>query len=91
MVFSMITNHKNFIDKIEIDEIERNFPSYFHRVEDGETLIILKGGKPMAEIKPVISAQPKRRPFGLCNGDFVVPDDFDKPLPEEIIQEFEGK
>ena len=91
MVFSMITNHKNFIDKIEIDEIERNFPSYFHRVEDGETLIILKGGKPMAEIKPVIPTRPKRRPFGLCNGGFVVPDDFDNPLPEEIIREFEEK
>ena len=30
------------------------------------------------------------RPFGLCAGDFVVPDDFDKPLPEDILSAFEG-
>ena len=45
----------------------------------------------MAEIKPLIAVQQKLRPFGLCNGDFVVPDDFDEPIPEEIISEFEGK
>jgi len=30
------------------------------------------------------------RPFGLCKGEFYVPDDFDAPLPEYIIKEFEG-
>jgi hypothetical protein len=29
------------------------------------------------------------RPAGLCSGDFTVPDDFDDPLPEEILQSFE--
>lgn len=29
------------------------------------------------------------RPFGLSKGDFVVPDDFDAPLPEEILVSFE--
>lgn len=31
------------------------------------------------------------RPYGLCAGEFRVPDDFDEPLPEEIIRQFEGK
>ena len=31
----------------------------------------------------------KRRPFGLCAGQFIVPDDFDAPLPEEILRLFE--
>ena len=30
------------------------------------------------------------RPFGLCMGEFVVPDDFDAPLPPEILGLFEG-
>lgn len=33
----------------------------------------------------------KPRPFGLCRGEFVVPDDFDAPLPESILDAFEGK
>ncbi len=31
-----------------------------------------------------------RRPFGLAKGEFVVPDDFDAPLPEEILAGFEN-
>jgi len=30
------------------------------------------------------------RPSGLAKGDFVVPDDFDDPLPEDILEEFES-
>ena len=29
------------------------------------------------------------RPFGLSKGRFVVPDDFDEPLPEEVLAPFE--
>lgn len=30
------------------------------------------------------------RAFGLCAGDFEVPDDFDAPLPEETLRLFES-
>ncbi|MFN8492337.1 MAG: hypothetical protein U0350_32350 [Caldilineaceae bacterium] len=30
------------------------------------------------------------RPFGLCAGEFTVPEDFNEPLPDEILAEFEG-
>jgi hypothetical protein len=43
-----------------------------------------------ARVKITIeSKQP--RPFGLCTGEFTVSDDFDEPLPEEILSAFEGK
>jgi hypothetical protein len=43
-----------------------------------------------ARVKITIeSKQP--RPFGLCTGEFTIPDDFDEPLPEEILSTFEGK
>ncbi len=29
------------------------------------------------------------RPFGLCEGEFSVPDDFDAPLPEDVLEDFE--
>ncbi len=29
------------------------------------------------------------RPFGLCKGEFRVPDDFDAPLPENMLDDFE--
>jgi len=41
----------------------------------------------------VIQAPPpplQPRPIGLAAGQFVVPDDFDAPLPDDILDEFEG-
>ncbi|MDJ0659466.1 MAG: prevent-host-death protein [Crocosphaera sp.] len=32
----------------------------------------------------------KMRPSGLCEGEFIVPDDFDAPLPEDVLKSFEG-
>ena len=82
---AMIRNH------ISIDEIKRDFSKFLKRVELGERLVIMKAGKPLAEIKPVGQAASKLRPFGLCEGDFTVPDDFDAPMPEDVIKEFEGQ
>lgn len=30
------------------------------------------------------------RPSGLCAGEFVTPADFDDPLPNDLLREFEG-
>lgn len=30
------------------------------------------------------------RPIGLCAGEFQVPNDFDAPLPDDLLQDFEG-
>lgn len=78
-------------NQISVDEIKRDFSTFLKRVESGEILVIMKAGKPLAEIKPVSQDTTKLRPFGLCEGDFTVPDDFDVPLPEHIIKEFEGQ
>ena len=36
------------------------------------------------------TSEKKLRPIGLCKGEFTVPDDFDAPLPEEILRDFES-
>lgn len=77
--------------QVSIDEIQKNISSYLQRVEAGEALVIVRAGKPVAELKPVAKSELTPRPFGLCRGQFTVPDDFDAPLPEEILSGFEGK
>lgn len=76
---------------ISVDEIERDLLGYLRRVEAGETLVILREGKPVAELKPTEAQVEGLRPFGLCAGEFVVPDDFDDPLPDNILDGFEGR
>ncbi|MDX2230894.1 MAG: type II toxin-antitoxin system prevent-host-death family antitoxin [Leptolyngbyaceae cyanobacterium bins.349] len=75
---------------VSVDDIQRDPLKYLRQVEAGETLVIFRGDKPIAELKPVGNRQPLR-PFGLCAGEFTVPDDFDAPLPEDLLNAFEGK
>lgn len=53
--------------------------------------MITCAGKPIAEVKSVVPRVETLRPFGLCAGEFTVPDDFDAPLPEDILNAFEGR
>jgi antitoxin (DNA-binding transcriptional repressor) of toxin-antitoxin stability system len=78
------------MSNISIDEIRSDPLGCLRRVEDGETLLVLRDERPVAEIKPVPTAPPQPRPFGLCAGQFTVPDDFDRPLPDNFLDEFEG-
>jgi prevent-host-death family protein len=89
--FKMTLMDNNLMVQVTVDEVQRDLPAYLQRVEAGETLIIVKAGRPMAEIKPVAPIPNTLRPFGLCAGEFTVPDDFDDPLPDHIIKEFEER
>jgi antitoxin (DNA-binding transcriptional repressor) of toxin-antitoxin stability system len=75
---------------ISIHEIVRDPIGYLRRVEGGEAFLVTRDELPVAEIKPVPAPQGQPRPFGLCAGEFTVPADFDGPLPESVLQEFEG-
>ena len=75
---------------VTVDEIQRDPSKFLRQVEAGETFVILQADKPIAELRP-ISSRKQLRPFGLCAGEFTVPDDFDDPLPEDILSAFEGK
>ncbi|ABA23649.1 Prevent-host-death protein [Trichormus variabilis ATCC 29413] len=75
---------------VTVDEIQRNPSKYLRQVEAGETIVIVQADKAIAELRPIASNK-QLRPFGLCSGEFTVPDDFDAPLPEDILSTFEGK
>jgi prevent-host-death family protein len=79
-----------FMTWVTVEEIKRDLADYLQRVGRGETLVVTQSGKPVAEIKPVTNGAIALRPFGLCAGEFTVPDDFDEPLPGSILNDFEG-
>jgi len=76
---------------ISIHQVQSDPLGCLRRVEEGETLVILRDERPVAEIKPISPMIHQPRPFGLSAGKFTVPDDFDQPLPDNILQEFEGR
>ena len=76
---------------VTVDEIQRDPSKYLRQVEAGETFVILQADKAIAELRPISSSDKRLRPFGLCAGEFTVPNDFDAALPEDLLSAFEGK
>jgi len=76
---------------ITIQDVQRDPLGCLGRVEAGETLLVVRGAQAVAEIKPIPARPRELRPFGLCAGEFTVPDDFDAPLPDSILIDFEGQ
>lgn len=75
---------------ISVQDIQRDLLAFLRRVEAGESFLVVSGEHPLAEVRPVPAPVTEPRPFGLCAGQFKVPPDFDLPLPEDILKEFEG-
>ena len=76
--------------QVSIEDMQRDLPAYLQRVEAGETVVIGRAEQPVAEIKPVAAGAKKLRPFGLCAGEFTVPEGFDAQIPEDILNACEG-
>ncbi len=55
----------------------------------GEDVVIARAGKPVARLTR-IAPQPKKRRLGMLDGQFKVPDDFNAPLPADVLSAFEG-
>lgn len=56
----------------------------------GEEVVISKRGKPAVRLVPVESEKPLRR-FGVMRDSIRIADDFDSPLPDDILAAFEGR
>ena len=59
------------------------------RAAGGETIFIGSYGRAEAVLVSASSARPKKR-LGLMEGKLTIPDDFDAPLPQELLTAFAG-
>ena len=56
----------------------------------GEEIVIAKAGRPRARLIPYREAV-KPRVFGSMKGKLRIPDNFDDPLPDELLRAFGTK
>ncbi len=76
---------------VNIHEAKTHLSRLLEDVAAGEEIIIAKAGKPVAKLVPIESKPKARRKLGGLEGQFTVPDDFDDPLPDEILALFYGR
>ncbi len=77
--------------RLNIHEAKTHLSAYLARLEAGETILLCKRNVPIAEIRPLPKKRKEPRPIGLAKGTFDVPESFYEPLPDELLDLFEGK
>lgn len=75
---------------VNVHEAKTHLSRLLEEVAAGAEVIIAKAGKPVARLVPVV-ASPRPKALGLLRGRIHVPDDFDAPLPPEVLADFEGR
>ncbi len=83
--------HKLTMKSVNVHEVKAHLSEYLAQVEAGETVIICRRNKPIAELKPVAAARTTPRPIGLAEGCVKVLPEFFEPLDDELLDLFEGK
>ena len=73
---------------INVHEAKTHFSKLLLKVAAGDEVVISKAGKPVAKLVPY-SAAPATRKLGSAKGLFVMPPDFDAPLPDHVLAAFE--
>ena len=75
--------------EVNIHQAKTHLSRLLQRVAAGEEVTIARSGVPVARLVAVEKKE-KVRPLGFARGQVWVADDFDAPLPDELLREFYG-
>jgi prevent-host-death family protein len=78
----------DLVKTVNIHEAKTHLSRLLAEVAAGEEIVIARAGKPVARIVPVAGPHPERV-LGIDTGRVVIRDDFDAPLPDEVLAGFE--
>lgn len=77
--------------KVNMYDAKTHLSEYLAGLGEGETLLICKRNKPVAELRPIPKKRKDSRPIGLAKSAFRVPASFFEPLPDEAVRAFRGE
>ena len=72
---------------VNIHEAKTHLSRLLKQVEDGNEILIARGGQPVARLVPY-DAQPGRRTLGNDRDTVRIADDFDAALPDDVLTDF---
>ncbi len=78
------------MDTVNLYDAKTNLSNLVERAARGEEIVIAKAGRPLARLVP-LGRRTEPRPLDLLAGEVIVGPDFDDPLPDDILDAFEGK
>jgi prevent-host-death family protein len=72
---------------VNVHEAKTHLSRLLVEIGRGEEIIIARAGKPVARLVPVEPRRAPRQP-GSAKGEIRIAEDFDAPLPREILAAF---
>ena len=75
--------------RVNLADAKSRLSEYLNSVERGEIVILCRRNVPVAEIRPLPRPLTEPRPIGT-DPDLVIPDSFFDPLPDDVLDAFEG-
>lgn len=75
---------------INLYQAKTKLSELVERAAGGEEIIIAKAGTPRARLVPLPAAKEPRQPGGW-EGKIWIADDFDDPLPPDLLAAFDGE
>jgi prevent-host-death family protein len=76
--------------EINIHQAKTHLSRLLQRVASGEEVTISRAGVPVAKLIAIAPANAVR-PLGAMQGQIYIADDFDAPLPEDVLALFYGE
>jgi prevent-host-death family protein len=74
---------------VNIYDAKTNLSKLIEEAAAGKDVVIARGGKPVARLTR-LDAPTRTLRFGVLKGKIKVSEDFDAPLPSDILARFEG-
>jgi prevent-host-death family protein len=75
--------------EVNIHEAKTHFSRLLRRVSEGEEITIARAGVPVARLVAVEKTA-NVRPLGFARDKIWIADDFDAPLPDDLLAAFYG-
>lgn len=82
--------HNDLAMEYNVHEAKTHFSRLLQKVAAGEEVTIARDGVPVARLVPVEAAKTPRK-LGMYRGKIRMADDFDAPLPPDILAGFHGE
>jgi antitoxin (DNA-binding transcriptional repressor) of toxin-antitoxin stability system len=79
------------VKRVNIHDAKTNLSRYLAELVPGEALLLCNRNRPVAELRSLPKKAVRKPRIGVAKGQFVVPDSFFEPLPDEIMKAFTGK
>ena len=75
---------------LNMQEAKTHLSKHVAGLKEGDRIILCRRNRPVAEIRPISDRQNEPRPVGLGRGLADVSEAFFDPLPDDILDDFEG-